>query len=464
MKNLGLVITDGVGFRNYILSGFVTEAQKRFDAVVIYSCLPASVYDGLDVDCRIVELELMTESFRTWFFRKAKELAHLKRHARRNFGFRDTLGNTRAQGHSPRALATRLLFGLSSVFNGERTIRFWNFLQRKSAASHHLLASYEALLRNEGIDLLFFTHQRPPFIAPLIQVARRMRIPTAAFIFSWDNLASKGRMAGDFDYYLVWSRLMEKDLREFYPHVRKDRIAVIGTPQFEPYVQDHYGYSREALDKRFGTDPSRPIVLFTCNDASSQNDPLYLELLAKALTEGRFTHDFNLIARTSPAESPERFAHLKEKYPCIIWNYPDWRLSREGHQEPWSQRVPSAQDLSDLKSLLQHAAFTINVMSTITIDSFLFGKPVINPVFGSFDNGMYPDQKYMRYRHLEPLVACGASHVVRNEAEFADAVNRLLDGDDGRSALRRDFVDLQIGQPLEGTSARIAETLRKWAD
>jgi hypothetical protein len=44
MKKLGIVITDGVGFRNYILSDFLIEAEKTFDEVVILSCLPAEIY------------------------------------------------------------------------------------------------------------------------------------------------------------------------------------------------------------------------------------------------------------------------------------------------------------------------------------------------------------------------------------------------------------------------------------
>jgi hypothetical protein len=38
MKKLAIVITDGVGFRNFILSDFLAEAEKTFDAVVILSC------------------------------------------------------------------------------------------------------------------------------------------------------------------------------------------------------------------------------------------------------------------------------------------------------------------------------------------------------------------------------------------------------------------------------------------
>jgi hypothetical protein len=40
MKKLGIVITDGVGYRNFILSDFISATNQIFDEVVIFSCLP----------------------------------------------------------------------------------------------------------------------------------------------------------------------------------------------------------------------------------------------------------------------------------------------------------------------------------------------------------------------------------------------------------------------------------------
>lgn len=39
MKKLGIITTDGVGFRNFMLSNFMEEVSQQFNAVVIYSRL-----------------------------------------------------------------------------------------------------------------------------------------------------------------------------------------------------------------------------------------------------------------------------------------------------------------------------------------------------------------------------------------------------------------------------------------
>ena len=462
MKNLGVVITDGVGFRNFILTNFIKESNEKFDKVIIFSCLPKSVYNDLNLNCEIVELEVFNESFINWFFRKAKETAHLQLHKKNNFGIQDNFNVNNTKSKTARGFATRFIFKFTSFFNSEKWIQKYNIWQQKSFKNNAITNDYFALLNKYNISSLFFTHQRPPFIAPLIYAAEKLKIKTIAFIFSWDNLASKGRMAGNFDYFLVWSELMKKELLQFYINVNPNSIQVVGTPQFEPFVMENFGYDKDFLIKKFNLDNNKPIILFTCNDASSKNDPIYLELLARFIQSNKLIKQVNLIVRTSPAESSDRFTKIANNYKFIIWNYPNWEIKRENHQEAWSQRVPSILDLNDLKALLKYCDFNINVLSTITLDSFIFNKPVINPVFGNERNGMFNDQKFLKYEHLTKLVDSQSSIIVKNEQEFLNAVNHLLNNRDIQFNYRENFKKLQIGKPLEGTSKRIAETLYKW--
>src|SRR5215217_2462269 len=123
MKKLGIVITDGVGFRNFILSDFLTEAEKVFDEVVILSCLPAAVYLEFVTKSKIIELDVFEEKFPTWFFRKAKEIAHLQLHKKNNFGIQDSLHINNSKLKTSRGYATRFIFKLTSTLYSEKWIR-----------------------------------------------------------------------------------------------------------------------------------------------------------------------------------------------------------------------------------------------------------------------------------------------------------------------------------------------------
>lgn len=463
MKKLGIVITDGVGFRNFILSDFLTDAERTFDEVVILSCLPVTVYLGFLNKSKVIELDVFEEKFKTWLFRKAKEVAHLKLHQKNNFGIQDSLKTNTSTSKSNRGYATRFIFKLTSVLHSEKWIQRFNFWQQLSFKNDLKTVGYRNILEKENFDLLFFTHQRPPFIAPLVYQAEKLKIKTASFIFSWDNLASKGRMAANFNYYLVWSDLMKSELQQFYSSVKPEDIKVVGTPQFEPYVLDQYRVSREEFISKFQLNANYKTICFSCGDiATSKNDELYIETIANAIKEEEIK-DVNLIIRTSPAEDPIRFSKYVEKFPFIKWNYPKWNLSRENHQESWSQRIPSVEDVKDLRSLLEYSDLNINMLSTMSLDFIQFDKPVINTVFGNSKNGLYDDQRFLNYAHIENVVNSKATKIVKNKEELIIAINLYLENHTLNSENRKQLLQLQVSKPLHHTCKRIAETLLKWA-
>lgn len=462
MRKLGVVITDGVGFRNFILSDFLAEAEKAFDEVVILSCLPAEIYNDYMIKSRVIELPVFIEKFPTWFFRKTKEVAHLRLHKNNNFGILDNYNTNKTKSKNSRGYATRFIFMVTSLFYSENWIQRYTKWQQLSFKKHPITLGYNKLLLEEQFDLLFFTHQRPPFIAPLAYQAKKLKLKQASFIFSWDNLASKGRMAADFDLYLVWSDLMKRELLHFYTSIKDTTIEIVGTPQFEPYVLDRYQSTKEEFYFKFSMDPLKKTICFSCGDIStSKNDELYIEIIATAILEQKIP-DVNLLVRTSPAEASIRFELLAQKFPFVKWNYPKWTLSRKGHQEEWSQRVPSVDDVIDLRSILEFSDLNINMLSTMSLDFMQFGKPVINSVFGNGQNGLYNDQRFLDYAHLVNVVESQATKIAKDEKELIDCIYLYLDNPDLDKENRRGLLKMQVSKPLHGTGKRIAETLLQW--
>lgn len=465
MKTLGIVITDGVGYRNFILSEFPQAVGKEFGKGIIFSCLPQSAYPAhIAESFTIVELQIFREGRWTAFLRKVKELSHLRNHVKGNFGIADNLKTHWNPRFSKSGLRVRLAFLLSYVFHSEKNILGWTQWQMFSLKHHPITQNYKGLLQQHQPALLFFTHQRPPFVAPMIEAARQCEIRTVAFIFSWDNLASKGRMAGNFDDYIVWSALMKQELLHFYPSLKAEQVHVGGTPQFEPYAMDAYKTPKSDFYSLFRIDSHRPTLCFSCGDIStSKNDENYITEIAKAVLNRELCQEVNFIVRTSPAEAPDRFFALAEQYPFIVWNYPDWIYAREGHPEPWTQRIPTEQDVKDLRALLEYCDLNINMCSTMSLDFMQFDKPVINPVFGNGINGLYDDQRFLKYAHYERVAHSGAVAIVQNKAELIAAINHALSHPQKASAERKKLLDIHIGKPLKGTSEGIVEILAQIA-
>lgn len=463
-KKLGIVITDGVGFRNFMLSNFMQEVSLQFDILIIYSGLPKSAYETkLPSNIEIKELEVFTESKLTWFFRKWKEVAHLQKY-QTFYGMKDNLVSGYPKNNSPRSLLVKSIYLFTRFIHSDASISLAEKLQFLSFSDHRITQSYIKLLKEDQPSHVFFTHQRPPFLAPFLIAAKQLKLPTSTFIFSWDNLASKGRMLGTFDHFLVWSDLMKAELLYFYPRVKEEDVKVVGTPQFEPYVMPKYETSKEDFLKKFQLETTKKVICYSCADVSiGKNDPVVITAIANAIRSKAINSQVQLLVRTSPAEDDSRFKAIREAFPEIVWNVPKWTLTRENHAESWSQRVPSEEDIKDLRAILEYVALNVNMCSTMSLDFMLFNKPVINTVFGNEANGMYNDQRFLNFGHYKKVAESGAVTIAKNETELIAQINEALVNPTQRTNQRKAMIATQISKELMGTSKRIAETLRQWA-
>lgn len=465
MKKLAIVITDGVGYRNFVMSDFITEAAQQFDSITIYSGLPISAFKTIPQSkIAIQELEVFVEGKLTWFFRKWKEVAHLQKH-RSFYGMRDNLVSGYPKNNSARSLLIKVIYFFTRFIHSNGSILVAEKLQFLSFSNHKITKSYSQLLQEDQPSHVFFTHQRPPYLAPFLYAVIQLKIPVSTFVFSWDNLASKGRMLGSFDYFLVWSHLMKAELLYFYPNVEEENVKVVGTPQFEPYVMEKYETKAEDFYRKFHLDVNKKIICFSCADVSiGQNDPIVIKAIANAIRNKSISTAVQFIVRTSPAEDDARFKAVKNEFPEIGWNVPKWILTRENHAESWSQRVPSEEDIKDLRSLLEHVDLNINMCSTMSLDFLLFDKPVINTVFGNIENGLYNDQRFLNYDHFKKVVDSQSVTIAKNATELIDQINEALENPKERTSQRKAMIDLQISEDLSGTSTRIAATLFQWND
>ncbi len=99
--------------------------------------------------------------------------------------------------------------------------------------------------------------------------------------------------------------------------------------------------------------------------------------------------------------------------------------------------------------------------STMSLDAMFFDKPVINPVFGNETNGLYNDQKYLKYQHYARVVESKAVAVVKTAEELIKEINSSLKNPEARLVAQKELLKLQISYPLKDTGKRIATTINE---
>ena len=75
--------------------------------------------------------------------------------------------------------------------------------------------------------------------------------------------------------------------------------------------------------------------------------------------------------------------------------------------------------------------------STMSLDFMLFDKPVINTVFGNLENGLYDDQRFLKYGHFKKVVDSQSVTIAKNEKELMEQINQALNNPQERTSQRK---------------------------
>ena len=316
---------------------------------------------------------------------------------------------------------------------------------------------YDELFARLKPDLVFNgSHIHGPAGELPLRVAQRLGIPTAGFIFSWDNLTSRSRVMVPYDYWLVWHEGMKRQLLSIYPRIQESSVFVTGTPQMDFHFRPELVMPREELARGIGIDPARPFILYTTGvDKHFPKEHLHVELVIRLLKELQLSLRPQLVVRNYiKGTSPEMKALSKRKIPDVVFPPMLWDMA-------WA--TPQPEDLELYCSLVHHAAMSINAASTVTLEFILKDKPVINLDFDPPGSDLAPCdgfRRHIRFDHFWPVVQSGAAMVTRSVEDMRKMLIQGLTHPEVDRETRRRFISNFFGSTADGQAGRrVAKTL-----
>lgn len=234
---------------------------------------------------------------------------------------------------------------------------------------------------------------------PILKWARRFRVQTCAIVTSWDNISTKGAITVRPDALVVWNNDMKHEAEQTHGF-RPDRVAVTGVPPF-----DHWGdpprTSRDEFMRKYGLDPSRKMIGYMgAGNTILPNEHEVLEHVIEANEAGVFGERLSIFVRLHPIDHRETWDRFRNR-PGVVVEYP-----RNGRRKDWDA---DRDDLDHLADTVRACDVSMNVGSTITIESCIAERPVIN--IGYDGNLQLPHARsiaraYER-NHFRAIPACG---------------------------------------------------------
>jgi len=453
------IVPRGEVLRNFEYSG----TFERIANEAKLSLLTISPTPELNIELKrkyenVFQLEELDERWLVRFQREILDVAHGRwlwsEAAKRRWQLRDA--EARSIGEKVKRSAKKTL---GCVFANDLGL---NLLTRSERNTSRLFSSsdqYTDLYKRIRPSLVFngsHIHSRNAIQA--VQAAQWLGIPTATFIFSWDNLTSQGRITLPYDYFLVWNEELKEQLLKIYDWIKPENVIVTGTPQFDFHFRPEFYQERNEYCHQVGADPGRPIIFYATGMPNHMpGEPEIVEGIADMLMGFEAPARPQLLVRVYPKDRSGRFEELKGRRKDILFPTVAW-------EDGWL--TPKYEDSYALVNTLRHCVMGINVASTVSLELCMFDKPVVNVGYDPKNSGAskfsYAD--YYEFDHYKPIVKSGAVPVANSEADMFRQIKEAISDSTARKNERKDLIQQMFGTTLDGNSGkRVADTLLNYA-
>jgi hypothetical protein len=320
---------------------------------------------------------------------------------------------------------------------------------------------FMAYLSKKPFDYLFSTY-RPSLVIsttshhaeawPLTYFARRKGIKTLANVLSWDNTSTKTLMDISCHYTTVWSEEMQKEFVQQFPHI-KTKVVVSGCPLFDIYFNKSLAEDRKTFLREIGLDPGKPYILYTTNTPSAMEDEsVIVARYWEALQASQLAGKVGMLVRLHPKESFEKYRSLATA------GYTDLAVTTAARSY-WDRSdrwLPNKADMRLLLNSMLHAAVSVNIASTMSLESFALGLPTINVAFKPTEvdssPSMWSFDMYHTSEHYHALVDNGAVDMAHSVEDLVALTSKALE----QGATRKEAMQLTLALKAahcDGTAA-----------
>jgi CDP-glycerol glycerophosphotransferase (TagB/SpsB family) len=293
----------------------------------------------------------------------------------------------------------------------------------------------------------------------IFSAAKRLGIPTVAYIPSWDNVTTKNRMLFQYDGYVVWSEQTKTELAEVYPATKEKPVYVVGAPQYDVFRREEFYRTREEFCRQFGLVPNLPVIVYALGSPNFLKEHHGAIELAKRIDRGEMG-DVQMLVRPHPIHDNAELVEIFAQYA------PRVRVQKNPNAgRALNERSQDIEQVIEWVNTFRHADVVVNMSSTVTIDAALFDRPIVNL---DFDPQPSRTQQELiteinhEWRHFQPVAESGGVWLVKDFDELANAVKTYIEEPTRHSAERR-WITKYVCEHIDGRCGeRMADALNEF--
>lgn len=300
-------------------------------------------------------------------------------------------------------------------------------------------------------DAVFATALKHQTGNAMLKYAKRRGIFAVGMTGGWDNLSSKVDLRVFPDMLLVQNKQMREEAETLFGFP-KDRVRVVGFPQYDCYLDRSWFMAKEEVGRRIGADPAKPWIsvysggVFVGN-LDMQDLSYHAEVLAEAVRKGELP-EAEVIFRIHPLD--KTISGKKIEGVRIVDFGKDFNFSPE--------------EVKLLMNIVRLSDVTVTLASTMTLEASIFDRPLVIAGFSGPDDTALPWWRRVSVvldnaAHYFPFEESGGVWRVRSPEELIFAVKTYLENPSLHKEGRERFREILLG-PMDGrASERILDSI-----
>ena len=299
-----------------------------------------------------------------------------------------------------------------------------------------LLERVEAAIpRPTSIDE-FFAREQPDlvFITPLVELgspqldyvraARRLGIPSALCVGSWDHLSSKALIRVVPDALFVWNDTQRLEADRFHG-IPPEQVIVTGAQCFDQWFDRSPARDRAEFCQRLGLRADRPFILWVCS-----------ALFRGSPSEAKFVRKWVDAIRRSPDPRLRDAGLLIRPHPQRLkdWQHASWTGELDNAVVYGANPVDD-ESRADYFDSMFHSAAIAGLNTTALVEAAIVDRPVFTilpPEFAENQEGTF-------HFHYLLTIGGGFLHQTRTIDDHVTQLSAVLER--GASSKNREFVE-----------------------
>jgi hypothetical protein len=196
------------------------------------------------------------------------------------------------------------------------------------------------------------------------RAARRLGIPTALCVWSWDHLSSKALIRDAPDRVFVWNDVQRREALELHG-LPADRIVVTGAQNFDQWFNRQPSRDRDTFCAHVGLPADRPFVMYACSTLFDHSPP-----------EARLVVEWIRRVRASSLPHVRQVGILVRPHPSRMFEWDNIDLSTMGPTVLWGRNPLDPVSKADYFDSMYHSAAVVGLITSAFIEAGIVGREV----------------------------------------------------------------------------------------